>query len=133
EFVNARLFKAGETVDTASVWLGDKADVPLVIEDKLILTMPRKARRDMKVRLVYDGPIPAPVRKGQVVGFVEVSAPDVPKVEVPVVAGADVARLGLPNRIFAAINYLIYGPKKIEGAKTPDKLQRGAPKLKAEG
>ena len=29
--------------------------------------MPRRARSDIKVAVVYDGPVPAPIRKGDVV------------------------------------------------------------------
>lgn len=109
EFTNAKLFAKGEKVDDAQVWLGEKADVSLVMEQPLTVTMTRKARREMKVRLVYDGPIAAPVRAGQVVGKVEVSAPGFETVERRVVAGADVERLGMPQRLFAAFNHLLYG------------------------
>jgi len=111
EFDNYALFKAGDQIADADVWLGEAATVPLVAGDRLEVTLPRKARRDMKVTAVYTGPIAAPVKKGAVVGKLVITAPGEPTVELPLVAGADVAKLGFAGRISAAIKYLLWGPK----------------------
>ena len=55
EFGNYHLFKAGEEVTKADVWLGENATVPLVIESDLLITLPRKSRRKMKVIVTYGG------------------------------------------------------------------------------
>jgi D-alanyl-D-alanine carboxypeptidase (penicillin-binding protein 5/6) len=109
EFDNYALFKGGETVEEASVWLGTSAQVPLVVDTPLTLTLPRKARLDMKATVRYQGPIPAPVRKGTEVGKVIVSAPGVAPIEVPLKAGADVERLGLVGRLRAALSHIVFG------------------------
>src|SRR3546814_2411513 len=41
EFDNYALFKAGDTVDEAQVWLGAEETVPLVIAEDLKVTLPR--------------------------------------------------------------------------------------------
>ena len=64
-FDNYALFQAGDTVSDAEVWLGKSQTVPLVIESGLVITMPRKARRQMKVAITYEGPVPAPIARGQ--------------------------------------------------------------------
>jgi D-alanyl-D-alanine carboxypeptidase (penicillin-binding protein 5/6) len=109
EFDNYALFKRNEAVTDADVWLGDSATVPLVIESNLEVTLPRKSRRDMNVTAVFDGPIPAPVKKGDRIAKLVVTAPDVPSVEVPLVAGRDVGRLGFLGRIGAAITHIVWG------------------------
>lgn len=109
EFNNYVLFKGGEMVDEANVWLGKAAQVPLVVDTPLTLTLPRKARLDMKVAVRYQGPISAPVRKGTEVGKVIVTAPGVAPIEVPLKAGADVERLGLVGRLKAALSHIIFG------------------------
>jgi D-alanyl-D-alanine carboxypeptidase (penicillin-binding protein 5/6) len=111
EFDDYALFKAGDTVTDADVWLGDAATVPLVAGQKLVATMPRMARHDMKVTAVYDSPIAAPIKKGQPVGKLVVTAPGVPTVELPLIAGADVDKLGFAGRMSAAVRYLLWGPK----------------------
>jgi serine-type D-Ala-D-Ala carboxypeptidase (penicillin-binding protein 5/6) len=112
EYNDYPLFKARETVVDADVWLGKSATVPLVVPSKLEVTLPRRARHDMKVTAVYTGPIPAPITKGQVVGKLVVTAPGVAATELPLVAGADVAKLGVPGRLMAAARYLLWGPKQ---------------------
>src|SRR6202023_1309664 len=90
EFNDYKLFAAGDKVDDAEVWLGSDPKVPLTVANDLVVTLPRKSRKDMKVTVDYDRPIPAPVKKGQTVGKLVVTAPDVPPTEVALVTGAAV-------------------------------------------
>lgn len=112
EFENYSLFKTGEVVQTAGVWLGEAKNVPLVAGDDLIVTLPRKARQGMKVTAVFQEPIPAPIQKGQQVGKLVIAAPGVPTRELPLIAGESVGQLGAAGRIGAAVSYLIFGAKK---------------------
>ena len=109
EFGNYTLFKAGETVEDAGVWLGADPTVPLIAERDLTVTLSRKARLDMEVTVVYDGPIPAPLEVGQQIATLIVAAPGEETVEVPLVAGAAVERLGFVGRITASVKHLIFG------------------------
>jgi D-alanyl-D-alanine carboxypeptidase (penicillin-binding protein 5/6) len=109
EFKNYRLFSAGDTVAQAAVWLGDADQVPLVIENDLTITIPRKSRRKMKVSARFEGPVPAPIRAGQEVALLEVSAPGFETMEIPLVAGKGVGRLGPLGRVVSAMNFLIWG------------------------
>lgn len=110
EYNNYALFRPGDIVTDAEVWLGGSATVPLVAAERLEVTMPRKARRDMKVMAVYNGPVAAPIKKGETIGKLVVSAPGVETVEMPLVAGADVERLGFTGRISSAIKHILWGP-----------------------
>ena len=103
------LFKAGDTVDNANVWLGINGKVPLIIEEDVVLSLNRQDRRKMKVRVVYTGPIPAPIVKGQPIATLEISAKDMTPVSYPLMAGADVSKLGGVSRLKAAFNYLLMG------------------------
>ena len=109
EYDNYTLFKPGETVDEAPVWLGAAANVPLVMPEGATVTLSRKARRDMRVKVVYDAPIPAPLRAGQEVAKLVVAAPGEEPLEFPLMAGADVERLGIFGRITASLEYLVFG------------------------
>jgi len=109
EFENYPLFTAGASVGEAAVWLGEQATVPLVIENKLVLTLPRIARAGMKVAVAYEGPIPAPITKGQQVAVLRVTTADAPPVEVPLLAATDIPRLGFFGRISAAVKSILWG------------------------
>lgn len=109
EFGNYPLFKAGDVVTDAEVWLGQKPTVSLLIEDDLVLTLPKKARRDMQVKVSFNGPLPAPITKGQRLATLSVTAPDIETLEIPLVAGDDVHQLGFMGRLSAALNYILWG------------------------
>ncbi len=109
EFDNYALFKAGEEVAKAKVWLGKKARVPLIIKNDLVLVLPRKSRREMKVTVRYKGPIAAPVKKGAEVAELVVSVPRSEPRVFPLVAGEDSQRLGLIGRLGAAVQYILWG------------------------
>ena len=109
EFDDYTLFKPGDVVSDAEVWLGQAQSVPLLVDHNLVVTLPRTARRDLKVVASFNGPIPAPVKKGQQVGVVTVTAPGMAAVEIPLVAGGDVDRLGFFGRVGKGIHRILFG------------------------
>jgi len=109
EFNNYALFKAGETVTEAQIWMGEQGAVPLLIEKELTLTLPRKVRRGMKVKVVMETPVPAPIKKGDVLATLKIELPGRPPLETPLVSGADVGRLGILSRLGAAVKYVLWG------------------------
>ena len=109
DFNNYRLFSAGEEVTEADVWLGKEAKVPLVIEREMLLTLARKARRKMKVTVSFENPIPAPIAKGDPVAKLVLTVPGRDPLEVPLLAGVAVERLGLFGRLGTALKTIIWG------------------------
>ena len=109
EFNNYALFQSDENVLTADVWLGEAPTVDLVIDRPVTLTMPRKARREMKVTAVFDNPIPAPINAGDEIGHVLIEAPGLDSLQVPLRARASVPQLGTIGRLHAAVSYLLWG------------------------
>ncbi len=108
-FNNYALFKRGDAVVDAEVWLGTHSRVPLIIDQDVVLTLPRKARPDMKVAVRYEGPIPAPIVAGTPIATLEITAPGEDPLSIPLLAGADVEGLGVISRLVAAIDFLIWG------------------------
>jgi D-alanyl-D-alanine carboxypeptidase (penicillin-binding protein 5/6) len=109
EFEDVTLFSAGDVVEQAPVWLGENPTVPLVGGRDLVVTMPRNWRNKAKVSIEYDTPIPAPVVRGAAVGRLHVTGAGVPDMQVPLLAGADVPRLGLPGRALAVLSHYVTG------------------------
>ncbi|MBT5943638.1 MAG: D-alanyl-D-alanine carboxypeptidase [Rhodospirillaceae bacterium] len=108
-FDNYQLFEAGETVEEAKVWLGDAGVVPLVIEAPLAVTIPKSSRRGMRVKVMYDSPIPAPISAGVEVARIVVTAPDMEPISRPLKTASDVGQLDFFGRITSAINFIIFG------------------------
>ncbi len=108
-FENVSLFGAGDTVENAPVWLGARPSVPLVGGKDLVVTMPRSWRQHAQISVAYDSPIPAPVSKGAVVAHLVLAGQGVPSMEVPLLAGADVGRLGVGGRALAVVGHVFGG------------------------
>jgi serine-type D-Ala-D-Ala carboxypeptidase (penicillin-binding protein 5/6) len=85
------------------VHLGNRRTVPLVGGRDMVVTLPRSWRNKLQAKLQYDTPVEAPVLKGQELGKLLVSGQGVPNLSLPLLAGADVERLGLLPRIPAVI------------------------------
>jgi D-alanyl-D-alanine carboxypeptidase (penicillin-binding protein 5/6) len=112
EFNDYKLFAAGDRVEDAEVWLGSDPKVPLTVAKDLVVTLPRKSRKDMKVTADYDRPVPAPIKKGDALGKLVVTAPDVPPTEMTLVAGTDVDRMDPLGRVATLAGYLVWGGRR---------------------
>ena len=109
EYSNYTLFKAGDIVEQVEVWLGDKMNVPLVINHDLTVTLSRSERHELKVRVLAPGPVPAPVKMGAEIAKLVITASDKKSIELPLVAGIEIGRLSAFGRIGAAFNHLLWG------------------------
>ena len=109
EFDNATIAKAGQTIETAPVWLGTAAEVPLTVSSDVKITLPRSARRKLTAAVRFEGPLPAPIRKGDGVATLHIEAEGMPSMDIPLVAAADVQRLGIMGRLAANLRYLMIG------------------------
>jgi len=109
EFTNTTIFKAGDTVAEAPVWLGDKDTVPLVSTRPIQITSPTGQPAQPRVVARYDGPLPAPVVKGTKLGTAVVSLPDGRTIEYALEAGADVPRMGVVGRVFTLARHYLFG------------------------
>ena len=112
EFGTYHVAKAGQVMDKADVWLGEQESVQLVSSQDVYVTLPRRARAQMKVTTSFDAPVPAPVKKGAEVGKLIVTAPGIDPIEAPLVAETDVNKLGFTGRIAASLSHLLWGNGK---------------------
>ena len=109
EFENVVLFRAADVIEEVPVHLGDRKTVPLVGGKDVVVTLPRQWRQRLQAKVRYDAPIAAPVQKGQELGRLEVAGQGVPSLSLPLLAGADVDKLGLVSRIPAVLGRWIGG------------------------
>ncbi|MCB9995679.1 MAG: D-alanyl-D-alanine carboxypeptidase [Rhodospirillales bacterium] len=93
-FDNMKLFAAGETVDHAKVAMGKTPEVSMVTEQDVIISLPKTVKNDLKVEAVYEGPLKAPIKKGDRIGTLRVHVPRVSDFELPLVAGENVEPMG---------------------------------------
>lgn len=100
------LLKAGVEIETADVQMGTASDVPLVTPRNVAVTMPTGTNGRIEAKVVYDGPIRAPIRKGQHVADLVIATPYTPPQVTPLVAGEDIGKAGFFGRIWSGFTSL---------------------------
>lgn len=106
-FDSRPLFAPDATVGEARVQDGEARSVPLLAPTAYSATSPRGTRAPVSLRLVYDGPLVAPIRKGDAVASLEIRVGSAAPQKVPLVAGADVARAGPLRRLLNGLAGLV--------------------------
>ena len=101
-FDRKTVFAADETIGTAKVYGGAKSDVPLAADAPVILFSPRGSSEKLNGKIVYDGPIPAPVEKGTKIAALKVWRGSSLVLDVPLRAAEDVALGPLHRRALDA-------------------------------
>lgn len=97
------IVKAGQRVETADVQLGDAGEVGLVAPRAVAVTLPQGEVPRASVKIVYDGPIKAPIAKGQHIADLVVTTPSTGPQVTPLVAETAVGEAGFFGRAWAGL------------------------------
>jgi serine-type D-Ala-D-Ala carboxypeptidase (penicillin-binding protein 5/6) len=108
-FQSEALFAEGQTITAAKLYGGERGSVPLMADRVVSLMVSRAAQNKLIARVVYTGPVPAPVQQGQPIGTLKVWRNDALVLEVPLRAAESVGTGNLPQRAFDAATELMIG------------------------
>ena len=101
------LFTEGETVAEAKVFGGAQGRVPVAAEGPIKLMVPKGSTERVTAKMVYTGPIRAPVREGDPIGQLLVWRGDAKVLEVPLKATENVGVGSTSQRAFDAATELV--------------------------
>jgi D-alanyl-D-alanine carboxypeptidase (penicillin-binding protein 5/6) len=101
------LFAEGQAIGDARLYGGARGRVPLVANGSVSLLVPRNSSERVHARVVYTGPVRAPIEKGQPIGELRVSRGENIVLEVPLQASEAVGRGSLSQRAFDAATELV--------------------------
>jgi D-alanyl-D-alanine carboxypeptidase (penicillin-binding protein 5/6) len=96
------VFAANEIVGTARVYGGARGDLPLVADGPIVIFSPRGSSERLIGKIVYEGPIPAPIEKGTRVATLKVTRGQNLVLEAPLRAAESIAVGTLPHRAMDA-------------------------------
>lgn len=94
---------AGKRVERAEVQMGSASEVGLVAPRAIAVTLPVGAAATLKAKVVYDGPVKAPIKKGQHIADLVITTADTPPQIMPLVAESDVGEAGFFGRVWAGL------------------------------
>jgi len=108
-FDTIKIAEKNENIYDVDVWLGKKQKVSVHIDKDLYKSIPKARKKYLKVKVVYDGPIEAPIEKNQEVGKLKVFYKDELVDEHLLLASENVKKLNVFSRLIRSLNYLIWG------------------------
>ncbi len=109
EFDNYKVFKQFQRIVAAPVYMGEEKKIDLIVNEDIVLTLPRSKARDVKLTAVYDKPVKAPISQGDRLGEVKIEVPGGETKIIPLYADHSVRKLGFWGRIMSNVKYLLFG------------------------
>ena len=108
-FDTVKVAKKNEVIENLNVWLGKKNKVEAIIEKDIYLTIPKRKKKTIKAVIEYNGPIEAPVNKGDKIGILNVFINDELVEQTEILANENIKRSNIFSRLFKSLNYLVWG------------------------
>ncbi|UCI33562.1 D-alanyl-D-alanine carboxypeptidase family protein [Mesorhizobium sp. B4-1-4] len=108
-FEKTEIFARDEVIGEAQVFGGAKSGVTLKAKGPIDIFLPITNRDKLTARIVYTGPVAAPVEAGQPVGALRVWIGDTLSQETPLFAAESISVGTLPQRALDAVKELAIG------------------------
>ncbi|MER8489352.1 D-alanyl-D-alanine carboxypeptidase [Mesorhizobium australicum] len=108
-FEKTEIFAKDEVVGEAQVFGGMKSGVTLKAKGPIDIFLPITNRDKLTARIIYTGPVAAPVEEGQPVGALRVWIGDTLSQETPLFAAESISVGSLPQRALDAVKELAIG------------------------
>ena len=101
--------KKDETLFELDTWLGKENKIRASTKEDYFLTINKKDVRNLNVSIRYDGPIAAPIQKGEQVAQLVISSKEKIIKNLPLYAIEDLKKVNFFKSLVTSINYLIWG------------------------
>ncbi|MEC9368776.1 MAG: D-alanyl-D-alanine carboxypeptidase family protein [Pseudomonadota bacterium] len=108
-FKSYKLFNEGEIIGDALVWGGTSRFVELTGNGPITVLLPRSETPKLKASIVYQGPLKPPLKKGDKVAVLKITAADVVVNEIPLYAATEVEEASIYRRGFDSLLHLAFG------------------------
>ena len=107
QFAQRELAPAGTRIAEAEVWMGAAPTVGLTVAEDLNLLVPVLANDGVTAEAIFEGPVTAPIAKGDQLGELLITLDGLPETRVPLVAEDDVAQGGFTVRLRVALQVVL--------------------------
>ena len=101
--------KSGEEFDSVDVWLGKKDSVKVYTKEDIYKIIKKGKKKLLKVKMLYEGPVEAPISKDQVLAKLKIIYNDELIDEYDLLAKEQVNKVNIFSRLMKSLNYLIWG------------------------
>ncbi len=109
KFETIRIAEKNKPLTKIDIWQGKKKNINAYVEEDIYETIPKAKKKYIKVKVMYDGPITAPIKKNEIVAKLNVFYKDENIGTYDLFASENVKRQNIFSRLLTSINYLIWG------------------------
>ena len=108
QFALKTVLKKNAPVADALVWMGDMERVGLIATEDVSILIPALQQDGVPAEVIYNGPLQAPLARGDAVGELVIRIDGMPETRVELVADRDVPLGGILRRLSAAASSITY-------------------------
>ncbi len=101
--------REGKSFFEINTWLGKKNKINAISKEDFYVTINKKDIRHLTVSLNYNGPVKAPIQKGEKIAELVISKKNKILKTLPLYALEDLKKLNFFKSLITSINYLIWG------------------------
>ena len=101
--------KSNESFSDVDVWLGKKNKVSVYSKDDIYKIIKKGQKKLLKIKLIYNGPIEAPIKKDQILAKLKIVYDQDLVGEYDLLALEDIKKVNIFSRLMKSLNYLIWG------------------------
>ena len=101
--------KSNETFTNVDVWLGKKNMVEVYSKKDIYKIIKKGQKKKLKIKVLYNGPIEAPIKKDQIIAKLNISYDQELVGEYDLLAKNEVKKVNIFSRLLRSLNYLIWG------------------------
>ena len=101
--------KSKVPLDKVDVWLGKESTVDVYTKNDIYKIIKKGQKRKLKIKVVYNGPIEAPIKKNQILAKLKIIYDQEQIGEYNLLSQRDVKKVNIFSRLMKSINYLIWG------------------------
>ena len=101
--------KSKQPFSSVDIWLGKKNVVKVYSKENIYKTIKKGQKKLLKVKMIYDGPIEAPIKKDQIVAKLKIIYDQNLIGEYELLSLTEVKKVNIFSRLLKSINYLIWG------------------------
>ena len=101
--------KINTKIENVDVWLGKQDKVGVYVKHDIYKTIPKARKKNLKVSIIYNGPIKAPIKKDDILGKLKVTYKNELIKEYDLLAFESVKKLNMFSSLMKSISFLIWG------------------------
>ena len=101
--------KKNQAFSSINVWLGKEEVVEVYTKENIYKTIKKGQKKKLKAKVVYEGPVEAPIQKDQILAKLKIIYDQDLIGEYDLLSIKEVKKVNIFSRLLKSLNYLIWG------------------------